>query len=282
MLIWGIPFTVRGIFDGKAYSAAVDLDGEPLTPVVYPNEASSEMSEAEAEAAESGQDISSMASRYQHIGGDQTIIMPATTLLQLGGSLKSLAMVPGPELHHGNLSAQLADRYQLLLFHGSENTTWLHYSASSLSYSGMGNVLIPSIIAILIVLNTMVSSVVERKREIAVYTSVGLAPPHVASLFIAEALAFGMISSVVGYLAAQTAAHFLAGTSLWAGMTANYSSLAGVGSIVIVMVVVLLSVIYPSRIASRIAIPDVARTWNLAKPEDSIPGCRPAFSDQTA
>ena len=198
VLIWGIPFTVRGIFDGKAYSAAVDLDGEPLTPVVYPNEASSEMSEAEAEAAESGQDISSMASRYQHIGGDQTIIMPATTLLQLGGSLKSLAMVPGPELHHGNLSAQLADRYQLLLFHGSENTTWLHYSASSLSYSGMGNVLIPSIIAILIVLNTMVSSVVERKREIAVYTSVGLAPPHVASLFIAEALAFGIISSVSG------------------------------------------------------------------------------------
>jgi len=61
----------------------------------------------------------------------------------------------------------------------------------------MGNVLIPSIIAILIVLNTMVGSVMERKREIAVYTSVGLAPPHVASLFIAEALAFGIISSVL-------------------------------------------------------------------------------------
>ncbi len=269
VLIWGIPFTVRGIFNGKAYSAAVDLDGEPLTPVVYPNETSSELSEAEAEAVESGQDISGMASRYQHIGGDQTIIMPAATLLQFGGSLKSLAMIPGPELNHDNLSAQLADRYQLLLFHGSGNTTWLHYSASSLSYSGMGNVLIPSVIAILIVLNTMVSSVVERKREIAVYTSVGLAPTHVAFLFIAEALAFGILSSVVGYLAAQTAAHFLAGTSLWAGMTANYSSLAGVGSIIIVMVVVLLSVIYPSRVASRIAIPDVTRAWNLPKPEGS-------------
>jgi len=267
--IWGIPFTVRGIFDGRAYSAALDLDGEPLTPVVYPNEASSELSEAEAEAAESGQDISTMTSRYQHIGGDQTIIIPAATLLKFGGSLKSLAMPAGPDLNHNNLSAQLADRYQLLLFHGREMATWLHYSASSLSYSGMGNVLIPSIIAILIVLNTMVSSVVERKREIAVYTSVGLAPPHVASLFIAEALAFGIISSVVGYLAAQTAAHFLAGTSLWAGMTANYSSLAGVGSIVIVMLVVLLSVIYPSRIASRIAIPDVSRSWNLPQPEGS-------------
>ncbi len=97
----------------------------------------------------------------------------------------------------------------------------------------------------------------------------GLAPPHVASLFIAEALAFGIISSVMGYLAAQVSAHFLAGTSMWAGMTANYSSLAGVGAMVMVMVVVLLSVIYPSRIASRIAIPDVSRTWNLPKPEGS-------------
>ncbi len=269
VLLGGIAFTVQGIFDGKAYSAAVDLDGEPLTPVVYPNETSSDLSEAEAEAMESGQDISAMASRYQHVGGDQTIIMSAATLLQFGGSLKSLAMTVGREQNHDTLAGQLADRYQLLVFHGFENTTWVHYSASSLSYSGMGNVLIPSIIAILIVLNTMVSSVVERKREIAVYTSVGLAPSHVSSLFIAEALAFGIISSVVGYLAAQTAAHFLAGTALWAGMTANYSSLAGVGSILIVMVVVLLSVIYPSRVASRIAIPDVSRSWNLPPPEGS-------------
>ena len=265
VLIWGIAFKVQGIFQGNTHDQSLDLDGEPLTPVVYPNETSSELSEAEAEAAESGQDIASMSSRYQHIAGDQTLIIPAQTLLQMGGSLKSLALVPGPELHHGNISASLADRYQLLLFHGSDDTTWLHYSSSALSYSGMGNVLIPSVIAILIVLNTMVGSVIERKREIAVYTSVGLAPPHVSSLFIAEALAFGVISAVTGYLAAQIASHFLAGTALWAGMTANYSSLAGVGAMLMVMAVVLLSVIYPSRVASRIAIPDVTRTWNLPK-----------------
>jgi ABC-type antimicrobial peptide transport system, permease component len=235
--------------------------------VVYPNETSSELSEAEAEAVESGQEIAGMSSRYQHVGGDQTLIIPAQTLLRMGGSLKSVALVPGPEIRHENISAQLADRYQLLLFHGNGDSTWLHYSSSALSYSGMGNVLIPSIIAILIVLNTMVGSVVERKREIAVYTSVGLAPPHVSSLFIAEALAFGVISAVTGYLVAQVAAHFLAGTALWAGMTANYSSLAGVGAMIAVMVVVLLSVIYPSRVASHIAIPDVTRTWNLPKPE---------------
>ena len=269
VLIWGIPFRVQGIFEGRTHDQSLDLDGEPLTPVIYPNETSSELSEAEAEAAESGEDIATMSSRYQHVGGDQTLIIPAQTLLQMGGSLKSVALVPGTDLHHGNISAQLADRYQLLLFHGGSDTTWLHYSSSALSYSGMGNVLIPSVIAILIVLNTMVGSVVERKREIAVYTSVGLAPRHVSSLFIAEALAFGVISAVTGYLAAQIASHFLAGTAMWAGMTANYSSLAGVGAMIMVMAVVLLSVIYPSRVAARIAIPDVTRTWNLPKTDGS-------------
>ncbi len=111
----------------------------------------------------------------------------------------------------------------------------------------------------------MIGSVYERKPEIAVYTSVGLAPPHVAFLFIAEALAFGVISVVVGYLLAQGSSAFLAGTSLWAGMTANYSSTAGVAAMLLVIGVVLVSAIYPARVAARIAIPDVNKSWTMPK-----------------
>lgn len=260
--LWGLTFTVCGIFDGKAYDRLIDLDGEPLTSVVYPNEVSSAMSEAEADAAESGEEISNMVGRYNHIEGESTAIVPAHVLLSLGGKLKSLALTTSGGANR-ELATVLADRYQLLLFHGTGEGVRMHYSVGSLSYAGMGNVIIPFVIAILILLNTMVGSVVERRREIAVYTSVGLAPPHVASLFVAEALAFGIISAVIGYLTAQTAAHFLAGTALWAGMTANYSSLAGVASLIIVLAVVLLSVIYPARVAGRIAIPDVTRTFRL-------------------
>ena len=260
--LWGMPLKVRGIFDGKAYQQTLDLDGEPLTPVIYPNETSSEMSEAEAEAAESGEEISRLAGRYQHLEGSDTAIVPVELLLAAGGRLKSLALT-ATDGDGGELARRLADRYQLLVFNGSEDGVWLHYAVGSLSYGGMGKILIPFVIAILILLNTMVGSVVERKREIAIYTSVGLAPPHVASLFVAEAMAFGIISAVIGYLAAQSAAHLLADTPLWAGMTANYSSLAGVGALVVVMAVVLLSVIYPSRVASRIAIPDITRSFRL-------------------
>jgi len=122
----------------------------------------------------------------------------------------------------------------------------------------------------LIVLNTMIGSVYERRREISIYTSVGLAPSHVAFLFIAEALAFAVLSVVLGYLVAQIFARLFGATTLWQGITVNYSSLAGVAAMLLVMSVVLASVIYPSRVAAQIAIPDVRRAWTLPAPQGNV------------
>jgi hypothetical protein len=92
---------------------------------------------------------------------------------------------------------------------------------------------------------------------------VGLAPSHVSFLFIAEAMAFAVLSVVLGYLMAQTTAKLFAETSLWSGITVNYSSMSGVAAMVLVIVVVLISVIYPSKVAGEIAMPDVNRSWTL-------------------
>jgi hypothetical protein len=116
----------------------------------------------------------------------------------------------------------------------------------------------------------MIGSVYERKREIGIYTSVGLAPSHVSFLFVAESMAFAVISVVLGYLLAQTTASLFAGTSLWAGITVNYSSLAGVAAMFLVMLVVLVSVVYPSKVAGEIAIPDVNRSWRLPEANGTV------------
>jgi hypothetical protein len=139
-----------------------------------------------------------------------------------------------------------------------------------MSYSGVPNIIIPLIISVFIVLNTMIGSVYERKREIAIYTSVGLAPSHVSFLFIAEAMALAVISVVLGYLLAQTSAKLFSETSLWAGITVNYSSWAGVAAMILVIIVVLVSVLYPSKVAAEIAIPDVNRAWTLPKADGNI------------
>jgi hypothetical protein len=263
--LWGLPLTLVGVFSDEGLRDHPDLDGEPMTPIVFPNQAATQLSEVEAEAIENGEDVVATESRYQHIPGFETVVIPAEELLSLSvGRLKGIAVHPDTGHRVGD---DLGDRFGLLLFKGGPDGTSIYFASDAVNYSGVANILIPLAISILIVLNTMIGSVYERRPEIAVYTSVGLAPPHVAFLFIAESLAFAVISVVTGYVLAQTASAFLAGTPLWAGMTANYSSTAGVAAMVLVIGVVLVSAIYPARMAANIAIPDVNKSWAMPKAE---------------
>jgi hypothetical protein len=266
---WGMDFQVVGCFRGEELESYADLDGEPLTPVIFPSEAAVEVTEVEMEAIEAGEDVQAFQSHYEHIPGDLTVIMPYQTLMAFGGALKALAIKPRAPEETRTIARNLVDRFGLTLFTGESQGTFMYSASDALSYSGVPNILIPLLISVLIVLNTMIGSVYERKREIAVYTSVGLAPFHVSFLFIAEALAFAVLSVVLGYLLAQTCAGLFATTSLWQGITVNYSSLAGVAAMILVIMVVLISVIYPSRVAAAIAIPDVTRAWTLPEPEGS-------------
>lgn len=262
--LWGMQLKIVGVFSEKLLQQSPDLDGEIVTPVTFPSETVMEMSEVEKEALESGEDVRSFQGNYRHIGPDQVLIVPASFLLETGGRLKAVALAPpsGGAFPREKVE-DLTDRFGLSLFSGEPEGVFLYNASDTVSYSGMPNIIIPLLISVLIVLNTMISSVVERKREIAVYTSVGLAPTHVSFLFVAEALAFAVLSVVLGYVLAQASAGLLAETPLWSGITVNYSSMAGVAAMILVMGVVLLSVIYPSRLASSIAIPDVNRSWSM-------------------
>jgi len=267
--LWGVSFRVAGIFSSERYEAHPDLDGEILTPVTFPTEITTEMTEVEMDALESGEDVQFFQSRYQHIPANLTVIVPADLLLARGGNLKGVAVRPDNPETIPETARRLSDRFGLPLFTGEPQGTFMHQASDTLDYSGVPNILIPLVISILIVLNTMIGSVYERKREIAVYTSVGLAPSHVSFLFIAEAMAFAVLSVVLGYLLAQVSAGLFAGTTLWSGITVNYSSLAGVASMILVMLVVLISVVYPSRMAADIAIPDINRSWSLPDVNDN-------------
>ena len=54
------------------------------------------------------------------------------------------------------------------------------------------------------------------------------------------------------------------------GVSLNYSSSSAIASAILVMLVVLTSAIYPARVASRLAVPDVVRRWQLPDPEGDV------------
>lgn len=281
VILWGRPLKVVGLVDAAKIDGLPDLDGEPLTPITYPSEAVKELTEAELEAAESGDEVQTMQGRYQHVSAEQTIWLPAETLLSLGGGVKAVAVKPltPPEPSSGKADASgperalaltLIERYGLPVFSGEATGSYLHNASEAISYAGAPNILAPLLISALIVLNTMIGSVFERKREIATYASVGLAPSHIGFLFMAESLAFAVLSVTIGYLLAQAGAAILAGTPIWKGLTANYSSLSGVAAMLLVMAVTLLSTLYPAKVAADVSIPDVNRSWTMPEPQGEV------------
>jgi hypothetical protein len=96
---------------------------------------------------------------------------------------------------------------------------------------------------------------------------VGLAPVHIAFLFIAEACVYAVLGTVSGYLLGQGVAKVLLWQGWLSGFTLNYSALSAVSSSLLVMAVVILSTLYPARQASQMAVPDVTRRWKLPEPD---------------
>ena len=70
-----------------------------------------------------------------------------------------------------------------------------------------------------------------------------------------------------GYLVGQVTAFLTAHFGLLRGLTLNYSSTSAVISSLLVMLMVLVSTIWPARKASRMSVPDVKRSWNPNPPE---------------
>jgi hypothetical protein len=76
-----------------------------------------------------------------------------------------------------------------------------------------------------------------------------------------------VVGAVFGYLLGQVVTYSIASLGLLGDLQLNYSSLSAVFSTMLVMAVVILSTIYPARMASRMSVPDVTRRWKFPDPE---------------
>jgi len=114
----------------------------------------------------------------------------------------------------------------------------------------------------------MMGSIAERKREIHVYTSLGLAPLHVGALFVAEAMTYGLIGTVFGYVIGQGVGTLLLKLGWLGHVTMNYSGTAAILTMGLILLIVLLSALVPARLASRLAAPSIERAWRVPLPAD--------------
>ena len=128
----------------------------------------------------------------------------------------------------------------------------------------------------LIIFATMLGSVSDREKEIYAFSALGLAPPHVAGLFFAEACVYAVVGGMGGYLLGQVVSRGLSFVAAagWFGAfsppTMNYSSTNAIVTVLAVMCTVLVSTIYPAVKASRSANPGIQRSWKIGKPDGDV------------
>ncbi|MXZ74795.1 MAG: FtsX-like permease family protein [Gemmatimonadetes bacterium] len=259
--ILGGRYTVIGLLDSDGFDAYRDMDDESIMPASF--SMTRTLTDMDIEV------FMSTIQASEHLPSRNVLVLPYRQTLDLNGSTRSVAIAgfaDGEELRD-SVEAFMS-RVLLAVFVGMEDEVRVYSSLGATSVSGLANLIIPVLIAAFLVLNTMMGAVFERFREIGVYSAVGLAPNHVAALFIAEAAVFATLGAVFGYLSGQIITMGLSQWDLLGGMSLNYSSLSTVYATMVVMAIVFLSTLYPAKKAADMTVEDVTRRWSPPPPDE--------------
>jgi hypothetical protein len=258
----GIDYTVIGIIDESALRALTDLDGDGILPADF--------TLSRQFQTETGSQTQAFRS-FIRLDPSVCFLLPAETALGIGADLRTLAVGLSDGQATRAALDELMPRLRLNLYASVPHEGGLQVRQFSVFQaargSGMGIILLQMLIASVFVLNTMVASVFERTKEISIFSAIGLAPNHIAMLFFAESLVYGILGAVIGYVSAQTVAKIIVATGAFPGLYLNFSSLSAVLAAGLVMLVVIASTIYPARKASQIAAPALEDALFEQEPE---------------
>jgi hypothetical protein len=297
--IAGIPLELAGTYDGNDFDQRVTmLSGASLAPLKYTSGAldasGRKLTDQNADTLDLDADSSAAEAdaTYEHLPSTQFGIISAsvaqrlenTTLRTIGVRVATEDEKPNDrDLKVRDIVDDITKRFAMATFAGYSDGVKL-VSASNLSSIGGGaQVAIPLAIGGLIIFNTMMGSIAERRREIHVYTSLGLAPMHVGALFVAEAMTYGLIGSVFGYIIGQGAGTILLKMGWLGNVTLNYSGTSAMMTLGLILLIVLLSALVPARLASKIAAPSIERSWRVPAPQgDQIVATLPFTINKTA
>ncbi len=274
VVIRGEELVVRGIFDPIDLENNVRLlDGQRIVPYDYGQQ---EQDWIDRDSQDVMEQETASAAAMQPTGDDDTLFIPAEDVIivpssvarRMDGTLRSFAVACESPEQASQIANELAQTIAFPAYYTNERGGVNVLVSTPLIALPPRNIAIPLAIAALIIFTTILNSVSERKGEIYVYTSLGLAPTHVGALFVAEALTYGLMGAVFGYIAGQGVATFFTGLGLMQGITLNYSGTAVINTMLLVQLVVVLSAIVPAIMAGKIASPSTEMDWKVPDPVD--------------
>ncbi len=265
VLAAGRQLKIGRLLDSKEIVQISDMDGSSILPVDL---ASYEFKDEDDETSASD-DVAS----FKALSADSIAIVSDEFARSIGGFTRIAHIYTDSSLGASTIADDLTKASDIPIFVTLADGVYRQIFGTVIAPSGIRNLLLPIILGGMVIFGTMLGSVADRAKEIYTFSALGLAPPHVASLFFAEAMVFSIIGGLGGYLLSQILNKgfvWMAREGLMAMPEMNFSSFNAVITLIIVMLVVLASSIYPAIKASKSANPGVMRNWKLPSPQGDL------------
>jgi len=294
VVIRGLEYTVRGIFDSIKLNTMLGMDGQSILP--YDLNSPTNQGRMASTNAAANQQQAQQVTRPRNIDrlpSSQVVILsaalPPASLLpeEQNIAVYCSVLLPDPDQEY-QLRADLPKRHGVDLttqkmvvseylerlgigtYYAKGGIAYYGYRARKKTLEGLLELFIPLFIAALTVFNTMRGSVYERKDEIYVYNAVGIAPNHIFFMFMAEACVYAVIGAMLGYLLSQVTGTIMVALNLTSGLNMDYSSIETIYASLAIVISVLVSTLLPAHTASRMALPSDEMSWSVPKADGDI------------
>jgi ABC-type antimicrobial peptide transport system permease subunit len=260
--IWGLNFTVIGIFSEEAYSRILDLDMAPITPLDYVLGIETGMAGI-FDARLSPETIALIPFKFAQ---ETWNILPMTISVKF--STAELSLKEASELS----KIVPYDVYAGIKEDGNIGTLAIFRARAGVNPIGVEYAFIPFFISGFIILNTMLGAVYERTREVGILGSIGLAPLHIIGTFLAESLAYAVIGGVLGYFIGIISIGILDFLkAIPPGLTPNFAASFVMVAVSFSMLMAIVSTIYPAYKAGTMVTPYTERKFKIGtKPKGGV------------
>lgn len=265
----GQRFRLAGTFPAKELKRLERIDGSLLVPPNF--EATIAASAARSSSGSPDELFASLnINDFLYCSPDLVAIATFAGMERLGVIRNQVTLYPKEGADVAADAQELAEWLEGPVAATADGGSHRYFFTKAVEGSGFLEVLVPLLLGGLIIFSSLLGSIVDRQKEIFTFSALGLAPPHVAALFFAESAVFAVIGGMGGYLISQVVVKVLTLLSergLADVPDVNFSSFSSIVTILIVMLTVILSTIYPAIMAGRSANPGIARKWRMPRPE---------------
>ena len=254
-----ISWRVIGILDTEAADRMRDVNGKSLAMVDYLRSAYT------PSAADTRARLENEPEGY-HLSWKRLAIVPDAARDSVAAKLRSVA-IKVPEADAEAFFHDIALRLDRAFYGVREGQYALLSNRAQQSVGGIAKVLLPVILCVLIVANTMMGTIEERKGEVGMLGAIGLSPSQISFLLLSESTVFSVLGILFGifggFLFANMVPWIHAQFGLFGGLSFNFTSIA---SLVLAMgagVVVLVATLIPAVRAAALAAPSGMAKWKL-------------------